>query len=65
MLDVACGAMQAMQDTVSRWRLLALAPDVKVDIPRDACGFFEFWRAEETIDLGRERAAQAFGRIER
>ena len=30
-----------------------------VQVPRNACGFFEFWRAEELIALGRERAAQA------
>jgi NTE family protein len=32
---------------------------VLVQVPRNACGFFEFWRAEELIALGRERAAQA------
>ena len=26
----------------------------------NACGFFEFWRAEELIAMGRERAEQAF-----
>jgi NTE family protein len=65
LIDVAYGAMQAMQDTISQLRLSAYAPDIKVEIPRDACGFFEFWRAEEVIALGRERAAQAFARIER
>jgi NTE family protein len=60
LLDVAFTSMQAMQDTISRLRLSAYPPDVLVQIPRNACGFFEFWRAEELIELGRERAAQAF-----
>ena len=34
-------------------------------IPRNACGFFEFWRAEELIALGRDRAAQAFAQAGR
>lgn len=65
LLDVAFVSMQAMQDTISQLRLSAYAPpDVMIEIPRNACGFFEFWRAEELIELGRERAAQAFARIE-
>jgi NTE family protein len=51
-----------MQDTITRLKLAAYSPDVIVDIPRNACGFFEFWRAEELIALGRERAAQGFAK---
>jgi NTE family protein len=65
LLDVAFISMQAMQDTIARLRLSAHAPDVMVDIPRNACGFFEFWRAEELIALGRDRAAQAFAQAGR
>jgi len=60
LIDVAFTSMQAMQDTISRLRLSACPPDVLVEIPRNACGFFEFWRAEELIELGRERIARAF-----
>jgi NTE family protein len=59
-IDIAFVAMQAMQDTIARLKLAAYSPDVTVEIPRNACGFHEFWRAEELIALGRERAAQAF-----
>ncbi len=65
LIDVAFVSMQAMQDTISQLRLSAYSPDVTVGIPRNACGFFEFWRAAKMIDLGRERAAQAFARSER
>jgi NTE family protein len=64
LLDVAFVSMQAMQDTISQLRLSAYAPDVTVEIPSNACGFFEFWRAGELIELGRERVAQAFARVE-
>lgn len=60
LIDVAFTSMQTMQDTIARLRLSACPPDVLVEIPRNACGFFEFWRAEELIELGRDRAAQAF-----
>ncbi|MFN0299589.1 MAG: patatin-like phospholipase family protein [Burkholderiales bacterium] len=38
----------------------ARIPHVLVEVPRNACGAHEFWRAEELIALGRERTAQAF-----
>ena len=59
LLDVAWVSMQAMQDTVARLGLAVHPPDVTVEIPRNACGYHEFWRAQELIALGRERAAQA------
>ena len=65
LIDVAFMSMQAMQDTISQLRLSAYTPDVTIGIPRNACGFFEFWRAEELIDLGWERAAQAFAGFQR
>lgn len=61
-LDVALLSMQAVQDTVNRLRLQSQPPDVYVEIPRDACGFHEFWRAEELIALGRERLEVALAR---
>jgi NTE family protein len=65
LFEVAFVSMQAMQDTIARLRLSACAPDVMIEVPRNACGFFEFWRAEELIALGRERAANAFVQFER
>ena len=59
LLDVAFTAMQTMQDTIADLKFSAHSSDVIVEIPRNACGFFEFWRAEELIALGRERAARA------
>jgi NTE family protein len=60
LFDVAFASMEAMQSTIARLKLAAYTPDVTIEIPRNVCGFHEFWRAEELIALGRERAAQAF-----
>jgi len=59
MIEVALASMEAMQSTIARLRLAAHSPDVTVKIPRNACGFYEFWRAKEMTALGRERTAQA------
>jgi len=58
--DVALASMDTMQSAIARLKVAACAPDITVEIPRNACGFHEFWRAAEMIALGRERAAQAF-----
>lgn len=60
MIDIALAAMDTMQNTIARLKLAAYSPDVTVEIPRNACGFHEFWRGEEMVRLGRERAARAF-----
>ena len=62
MINVAMVSMQAMQDTIATLRMSTYSPDVLIEIPRNACGFFEFWKAEELIALGRERAALALAR---
>jgi NTE family protein len=61
-LDVAFASMDTMQNTIARLKLAAYSPDVMVEIPRNACAFHEFWRAEEMIALGRERTERAFAR---
>lgn len=61
MLDVALASMQTMHDTITRLKLDTHPPDLMIEIPRNACGFHEFWRAEEMIALGFERAARALG----
>jgi len=60
MFNVGMRSMQTMQDTIARLRMSTYSPDVLIEVPRDACGFFEFWKAEELIALGRERASLAF-----
>jgi len=64
MFDIAFASMEAMENTIARLRLAAYAPDVTIVVPRNACGYFEYWRAAEMIALGRERAARAFAAIE-
>jgi NTE family protein len=65
LFDIAFASMQTMQDTIARLKLAAYSPEITVEVPRNACAFYEFWRAEELIKLGRERTAQAFTRAGR
>jgi NTE family protein len=63
MIDVALASMETMQNLIARLKLAAYSPDITVEIPRNACGFYEFWRAEELISIGHERTAQAFAAV--
>lgn len=60
MFDIAMASMDTMQSTIARLKLAAYAPNVMIEVPRNACGYIEYWRAEEMIALGRERTRRAF-----
>jgi NTE family protein len=34
-------------------------PELVIEIPRDVCQFYEFWRAKDAIVIGREQAEKA------
>lgn len=65
MVSIALASMESMQNTIARLKLAAYSPDVMVEIPRNACGFGEFWRGAEMIALGEEITARAFARAGR
>ena len=53
-------SMDLMQANLSRLRLAAYAPDLLIQMPRNASTAYEFYRARELIELGRQRARTAF-----
>jgi NTE family protein len=61
MFDVISRALDTMQNTISRLKLASYSPDILIDIPRNACYFYEFYRADEMIELGRQGAEAALG----
>ncbi|NHA15908.1 patatin-like phospholipase family protein [Thioalkalivibrio sp. XN279] len=61
-LDVVTVSLDLMQNSIARMKLASYTPDLVIDVPRDACLFYEFYRAEEMIALGRERAQETLSR---
>lgn len=51
--DVFGLAIDLMQNTILNYKTAAYSPDVIMNIPSDAAGFYEFNRAFELIELGR------------
>ncbi len=62
LFDVISKSIDAMQNTIARFKLAAYAPDVVVDIPSNSCTFYEFYRAEELIELGFRKTVETFKR---
>lgn len=60
-VDVVTMSIDLMQNSIARMKLASYSPDVVIDVPRDACLFYEFYRAEEMIALGRDCAKAAMG----
>ncbi len=56
--DAMAMTMDTMQNAIARLKLAAHSPDIVIEIPRDLCTFYEFYRADELIRFGRERAAE-------
>nr|WP_246480255.1 patatin-like phospholipase family protein [Motiliproteus sediminis] len=58
-LEVIYQSVEAMQATLTQYKIAGYPPDVLVRIPKDSCRFYEFYRAEELIEIGREAACRA------
>jgi NTE family protein len=57
--ELVSRAFETMQNAVAAVKLAAYAPDVVIQVPRNACAAHEFHRAREMIELGYRLAAEA------
>lgn len=65
MLDLFARSLDVVQETLTRYKLAAQPPDLVISIPRNVCAFYEFQRAEEVIEIGRQRTREALARWQR
>src|SRR5206468_12254796 len=56
--DLLTQSMDLMQANLSRLRLAAYEPDLLVQLPRNMASVYEFYRARELIELGREQRSE-------
>lgn len=57
--ELMARSLDTMQAQIARVQLALDPPEMVIRIPRDACQFYEFWRARELIAIGRAEADQA------
>ena len=59
LVDLMARSLDTMQAQLGRMQLAMDPPDIVIRVPRDSAMFYEFWRAPELIEIGREAAAEA------
>ena len=62
MLELFARSLDTVQETITRLKLAAQPPDLLITIPRNVSTFYEFYRAEEVIEIGRQRTRDALKR---
>ncbi len=56
LFEVTSRSLEAMQNTIARFKLASYNPDFLIEIPANACNLFDFHRAKEMIELGYRHA---------
>jgi len=57
--ELMARSLDTMQAQIARVHLALDPPELVIRIPRDACLFYEFWRAKELVEIGRIQAEKA------
>jgi len=64
LMDLMARSLDTMQGQIARMQLAMDPPDLLIRVPHNACLFYEFWRASELIERGREIAEAALDDFE-
>jgi NTE family protein len=59
LVELMSRSLDTMQAQIARVELALDPPELVIRIPRDACQFYEFWRAKELAEIGRIEAEKA------
>ncbi len=58
-------AIETMQSALVQYKLAGYPPDLLINIPKNASSVYDYHKAPELIQLGRERMMAALDRFER
>lgn len=58
-LEQVSRSLELMQRSLTRFKLAGYPPDLLIRLPMEACDLYEFYRAEEMIELGYQIAHEA------
>lgn len=53
-MDILLNSVETMQSSLAEYKIAGYPPDLTINIPKEAGSFYEFHRARELIELGRE-----------
>ncbi|GGO75899.1 hypothetical protein GCM10011348_01800 [Marinobacterium nitratireducens] len=63
-MDILLSSVEAMQSSLSEYKIAGYPPDLTINVPKEAGSFYEFHRAAEMIELGREIARERLAALE-
>lgn len=62
--DVMNLTIETMQSALVQYKIAGYPPDLLVNVPKNACRTYDYHKAPELIQLGRERMAESLDRFE-
>lgn len=63
-MDILLNSVEVMQASLAEYKIAGYPPDLVIRIPKDLCSFYDFHRAEETIEYGRLAARDRLEALE-
>ena len=64
MFEIMHRSFETMQQSLSNYKIVGYPPDVVIQIPADACNFYDFHKAYTMIELGRAATTKALEDLE-
>lgn len=64
-LDLVLSSVEVMQESLSKYKVAGYPPDLLIGMPKDACRFYDFHRASELIELGRNITRERMEQLEK
>lgn len=63
-IELMSRSLSTMHGYMAQVQLAENPPDLLISVPDDACSIYEFWRAREMIELGRQSARRVLDHFE-
>ena len=64
LLELINQSFEVMQNSLAQYKIAGYPPDILINVPKRVCRFFEFHRAQELIQLGRQIACETLDKYE-
>lgn len=64
LLELINQSFETMQTSLAQYKIAGYPPDILINVPKRVCRFFEFYKAEELIQLGRQIASDTLDKHE-
>jgi NTE family protein len=63
-LQIINTMFETMQASLTQYKVAGYPPDAVVSLSKDACSFYEFWRADEMIEYGYQETIKVLNHLE-